>query len=203
MDYYCLGNILSHQIRLFVVLLLLQSKNRHAAALDLLEKLTLRPESMAVQPRGAAAELPGLPGVWAAVKYLTTLGAPDFALMSYHARWIIQGDPEAGVDMFVHLYPDVDPSVVLPVLAPFGSGLAAAYLQRIIDSTSSQGEQYEQELAGLYLQSILSGAADASISKKMTELVRVCNLIYFARYYSMLYLFYIHEVGRNIHSCAV
>lgn len=69
-----------------VLVAFLQGKGRHAAALDLLKKLALEPASLPVKPKGAAAELQGLPGIWAAVKYLSTLGAPEFALMSYHAR---------------------------------------------------------------------------------------------------------------------
>ena len=42
-------------------------------------------------------------------------------------RWILRSDAEAGIEMFVRLYPDVDPSVVLPILSSFGPELAGMH----------------------------------------------------------------------------
>lgn len=41
-----------------------------------------------------------------------------------YCRWILKQDPEAGIEMFVRLYPEVNPSVVLPILSSFGPELA-------------------------------------------------------------------------------
>lgn len=90
--------------------------------------------------------------------------------------------------MFVHLYPDVDPSVVLPILTPFGPDLAgetclffeavqtryllsysifnhsstlcacAASYLQRIINTDAQSKHYEHDLAMLYLQAVLSNA---------------------------------------------
>jgi hypothetical protein len=46
---------------------------RHAQGLALLQQLSQQPEGMAVPPTGAAADLKGLPGVWAAVRWVLNL----------------------------------------------------------------------------------------------------------------------------------
>jgi hypothetical protein len=63
-----------------------QSKGRHGAALDLLRMLCLSPEELRRPPAGAAAELRGMPGVWAAVRYITALDPADPDLVSSHAE---------------------------------------------------------------------------------------------------------------------
>jgi len=45
------------------------------------------PEELEVPPRGAAAELAGLTGVWAAVKYLVSVGAQHMDLIQAHAQY--------------------------------------------------------------------------------------------------------------------
>jgi hypothetical protein len=47
----------------------------------------------------AAADLPGLPGVWAAARYLTSLTAADTPLIRQHSGWILRADPEAGLQV--------------------------------------------------------------------------------------------------------
>ena len=44
------------------------------------------PEELEVAPRGAAAELAGLTGVWAAVKYLVAVGSQHMDLIQAHAQ---------------------------------------------------------------------------------------------------------------------
>lgn len=63
-------------------------------------------------------------------------------------------DSEAGVDMFVNLYPQLDPSAVLPLLCSFQSAFGAAYLQKIIDKGAERCA-YEQELALLYVHQLM------------------------------------------------
>lgn len=47
---------------------LYQQHRQHAKGLALLQQLSQRPEDMPVAPTGAAADLKGLTGVWAAVR---------------------------------------------------------------------------------------------------------------------------------------
>ena len=44
------------------------------------------PGKLPVPPRGASAELEGLTGVWAAVKYLVSVGSANTDLIKAHAR---------------------------------------------------------------------------------------------------------------------
>ncbi|KAL4522617.1 hypothetical protein Ndes2526A_g01018 [Nannochloris sp. 'desiccata'] len=131
---------------------LYKAHNRHAAALEVLEKLILRPDTLQMGAKGAAIELTGLPGVWAAIQYLSSHEPRDFSLISSHAKWILKQDPEAGIEMFVRLYPEVNPSVVLPILSSFGPELAASYLSKIVDEAGAEERMFHQDLAVLYLQ---------------------------------------------------
>lgn len=45
------------------------------------------PEELSVAPQGASAELKGLPGVWAAVKCLVSVGSTNVGLIKAHARY--------------------------------------------------------------------------------------------------------------------
>ncbi len=64
----------------------------------------------------SAADLPGLPGVWAAVRYMTSLSAADTPLIRHHSRWILAADPEAGLQAFLQMAPPLDPATVLDIL---------------------------------------------------------------------------------------
>jgi hypothetical protein len=103
-----------------------QSRDRHESALDMLQTLSASPEELPSPPQGAAVELKGMPGVWAAVKYLTSMDSPDFQLVSAHSKWILQGDPEAGLEMFEQMQPPLAASVVLPILTSYMPDVAGA-----------------------------------------------------------------------------
>jgi hypothetical protein len=64
-----------------------QGRGQHSAALSLLESLSVHPEALKVPARGASAELRGLPGVWAAVRYLRALGQDQLPLIATHSRF--------------------------------------------------------------------------------------------------------------------
>lgn len=53
---------------------LYKHRGRHAEGLALLQCLSQEPAGLCPAPRGAAADLPGLTGVWAAVRYACTAG---------------------------------------------------------------------------------------------------------------------------------
>jgi len=49
-------------------------------------------------------DLPGLPGVWATVRYLVTLGGLSSStdavpLIRKHAKWVLEADPDAGLQV--------------------------------------------------------------------------------------------------------
>jgi hypothetical protein len=64
---------------------LLQYNRQHEAALQLLRQLSQDPASLPVPPSGAAVDLRGLPGVWAAVRCVGTPGRRGLALVRQHA----------------------------------------------------------------------------------------------------------------------
>lgn len=65
---------------------LYKSHGDYARALDILEKLTRSPDELKVKPRGAAIELTGLPGVWAAIQLVSSHEPRDFSLISTHSK---------------------------------------------------------------------------------------------------------------------
>lgn len=65
-------------------------------ALDVLHACSQDFDSLHPSPTGAAADLRGLPGVWAAVRYLTHLASAHVDLIRKHSEWILKADPEAG-----------------------------------------------------------------------------------------------------------
>lgn len=50
-------------------------------------------------PFSLPVDLPGLPGVWAAVRYLVSLSEADIPLIRKHSTWIFRADPEAGLQV--------------------------------------------------------------------------------------------------------
>ncbi len=70
-------------------------------ALDVLHACSQSHSSLDPPATGAAADLSGLPGVWAAVRYLSHLGSEQADLIRQHSGWILSQDPEAGLQVCV------------------------------------------------------------------------------------------------------
>lgn len=64
---------------------LLKSSGRHRDAMQILRKLSTF-EGFTSPPVGAAMELRGRPGAWAAIKYLTSITPLDFDLVATHCK---------------------------------------------------------------------------------------------------------------------
>ncbi len=84
---------------------LLQHRGRHQEALALLQLLSRAPQRLQVAPSGAARDLRGMPGVWAAVRYVVgcAAGVVPRGVIDAHAPWILAADPEAGLEMFLQV----------------------------------------------------------------------------------------------------
>ncbi|KDD71478.1 hypothetical protein H632_c4947p0, partial [Helicosporidium sp. ATCC 50920] len=138
---------------------LYQGRGEHGAALALLETLSQRPDGLETPPQGAALELRGFPGVWAAVRYVSLLDARHAELVMAHARWILRADPEAGLEMFSAQNARLPPEVVVPVLAAYTPHLAVPYLEAALESgRADPGGNFEQQLAALYLDVLKEGS---------------------------------------------
>ena len=87
-------------------------------------------------PAGASSELHDLTGVWAAVRYLVTVGGSQTGLVKRHARWILTVDPEAGLEMLTDMQPALEPETVLTILAEQTPALCATYLEAAIQRGS-------------------------------------------------------------------
>jgi hypothetical protein len=69
----------------------------HDSAMEVLRACSQSPDTLAPRATGAAADLRGLPGVWAAVRYMTHLTCAQAPLIRRHSSWVLAADPEAGL----------------------------------------------------------------------------------------------------------
>ncbi|KXZ52313.1 hypothetical protein GPECTOR_10g945 [Gonium pectorale] len=129
---------------------------RHEEGLELLRKLSQEPEALPRAARGAAADLPGLPGVWAAVRYMVTLSAQQAPTIQRHAGWILAADPEAGLSALLHMRPPLDPSLALGILHQHSRHYCGLYLETALQIGVALPQDYHNELLLIYLRDILS-----------------------------------------------
>lgn len=154
-------------------------QGHHSTAMELIKKLSLDPEKVIPRPAGTSAELRGQPGVWAAVKYLSSIVNPEISLVKYHCRWMMSLDPDATVTMFQHLYPSIPTKVAVSILSQDGSLLySAQYLEEMLqikemdlgeNATSVWDDR--QTLAELYLQMLANKETSANLLDKLTHVL--------------------------------
>ncbi|WIA17457.1 hypothetical protein OEZ85_014302 [Tetradesmus obliquus] len=147
---------------------LYQYNRRHAQGLALLQQLSQRPEGMLVPPSGAAADLKGLPGVWAAVsgaaadlkglpgvwaavRYLIGMQPQDLQLLVQHAGWVLGADPEAGLEALLAMNPPLKPDLVMPVMQEHAPTYTAVYLESALDLGLVSPSEVHSELLLIYL----------------------------------------------------
>lgn len=160
---------------------ILQSKGDIDEALSVLKKLALGEASaLGVSPAGAAAELQGLPGVWAAGRCLQDYihkaaeadGLDRFKeILSNHADWILSVDPDAGLDLCIHISPPLSPKELLPLLEKHAPQVAAQFLEIALESGTASPEEYEFFLASVYLNLLLLGKGDHTMQQKLKTLI--------------------------------
>eukprot|EP00210_Caulerpa_lentillifera_P001355 g1303.t1 len=134
---------------------LFQSHGNHEVGMEILRKLSLEPEKLEVLPTGASSNLQGLTGVWAAVHYLSKLKEEDASVIRKHAKWVIEQDPDAALEVFVGSENRLPPSLVLPILHENAPQFSALYLEAMLDKGDASREEYDSVLVGIYLQEAL------------------------------------------------
>jgi len=134
---------------------LYEANGCHRKALEMLAKLSQSPDSLPVPPQGAAAELVGLPGVWAAVRYAVRLGADHASLVLEFSTWILTADPENGLEMFLEMKPPLPPAKVLAHLRAEAPSMCAPYLEAALERGAASPKDYHSELVLIYLQDAL------------------------------------------------
>ena len=68
---------------------------------------------------------------------------------------MLRADPEAALDMLVHLQPPLPPETVLPVLRGVSAALCAPYLEAALAANVAAPKTYDTELGVMYLQELL------------------------------------------------
>ena len=139
---------------------LLRGAGRHEDALDLLKALSTAPASLPVPPTGAAADLRGVTGAWAAARYLHTVGGARPDLVHAHARWIVAADDDAGLRLLLELRPPPPPDAALAVLRGAAPRLRAPYLEAALAAGIADRGRWHGELAGLYARGALEREAE-------------------------------------------
>ena len=71
------------------------------------------------------------------------------------SRWILEADPEAGLEMFVQVKPPVPPAVVLPILSARAPALCAPFLESALAAGTASPADHANDLARLYLRAAL------------------------------------------------
>ncbi|GAX76818.1 hypothetical protein CEUSTIGMA_g4264.t1 [Chlamydomonas eustigma] len=157
---------------------LYRANAQHSEGLELLRKLSQEPGKLDVPARGAAADLPGLPGVWAAVRYLVSLTEEEAALIRNHSSWILGADPEAGLQAFLQMQPPLSPALVLSILGDDNPNLSALYLEAALHMGLALPQEYHNELLLIYLQELQQQQAKLGyMQSKQLELDEELNPI--------------------------
>ncbi|KAF6257282.1 hypothetical protein COO60DRAFT_26268 [Scenedesmus sp. NREL 46B-D3] len=143
---------------------LYQYNRQHAQGLQLLQQLSRSPAALPSPPSGAAADLKGLPGVWAAVRYLTAMQPQDLQLLVAHAGWVLGADPEAGLEALLAMNPPLKPDLVMPIMQEHAPTYTAVYLESALDLGLASPGEVHSELLLIYLHMALEEERDGEQS---------------------------------------
>ncbi|KAI7903046.1 CNH domain-containing protein [Cokeromyces recurvatus] len=116
-------------------------KGLHGRALDLLEKL------------GKQSDGP-LKGVSPTIRYLQKLGLDHFDLVLHYSQWVLEKDPEHGMDIFMDDLAEVETfprDKVLKHLETISNDLAIQYLEYIIEELHDESPDFHNRLVIAYL----------------------------------------------------
>ena len=77
-------------------------------------------------------------------------------------RWILKADPDHGLAMLLEMRPPLAPEVVVQMLNAFAPAFCAQYLKTAMDEGIAREEDFQTELAMIYLRLALDGNQDKS-----------------------------------------
>ncbi len=72
-------------------------------------------------------------------------------------RWILKADPDHGLAMLLEMRPPLAPDVVVQMLNAFAPAFCAQYLETAMDEGIAKEEDFQTELAMIYLRLALDG----------------------------------------------
>lgn len=134
---------------------LLRGRGCHDEALHLLRQLSQSPHDLPVPAAGAATDLVGMPGVWAAVHYIMAIGPDYTALIRQHSRWVLEADSEAGIDMLAQMAPPIAPADALRIVSDCAPHLVISYLEAALQAGAATHQEFDTPLAVNYLERAL------------------------------------------------
>lgn len=110
------------------------------------------------------------------IRYLQQLPFEQIDLILQHARWPLQADPEAGLQIFVA---DTENAESLPrdkvieYLEGFGSSLVLPYLEHVIAELEDSNTGFHDKLARLYISSVkgnMQSSTDVNAAARQQKL---------------------------------
>ncbi|OZJ05891.1 hypothetical protein BZG36_00891 [Bifiguratus adelaidae] len=123
---------------------LYQGKGLHEKSLELLHRLSEEPANR-------------LQGVIPTILYLQKLGAEHFDLILKYSKWVLEQDPDEGMQIFLDESPEVesfDRMAVCSHLEAIKIDLAIIYLEHIIHEWDEDNEEAHNKLILLYLRAL-------------------------------------------------
>ncbi|KAI8366276.1 CNH domain-containing protein [Choanephora cucurbitarum] len=135
-------------------------KGLHARALDLLEKL------------GKESDGP-LRGISPTIRYLQRLGLDHFDLVLQYSKWVLEKDPELGMDIFIDDLAEVEilpREQVLQHLESISGDLAIRYLEYVIEVLHDESPEFHNRLVIAYLDSITKNKKIANDAEKKNNI---------------------------------
>ncbi|KAI8331468.1 CNH domain-containing protein [Blakeslea trispora] len=153
-------NILKDKKKYKELVDLFNCKGLHSRALDLLEKL------------GRESDGP-LRGVSPTIRYLQKLGLDHFDLVLQYSKWVLEKDPEQGMDIFIGDLAEVEilpREQVLQHLESISDDLAIRYLEYVIDELHDESPEFHNRLVIAYLDTITKNKAIANDAEKKSSI---------------------------------
>lgn len=76
------------------------------------------------------------------------------------SRWILKADPDHGLAMLLEMHPPLAPEVVVQMLNAFAPAFCAQYLETAMNEGIAKEQEFQTELAMIYLRLALDGGQE-------------------------------------------
>ncbi|CAG8539118.1 8928_t:CDS:10, partial [Acaulospora morrowiae] len=135
---------------------LLLERKKYRELVDLYKGKGLHRKSLELLKKLGQSEGP-MSGTFHTILYLQRLGVEHFDLMLEYAKWVMDTDPERGMDIFIDDHLEIESlprDKVLSFLEGFSYDLCITYLEHIIYELEDQTSNHHNKLITTYLNKI-------------------------------------------------
>ncbi|OCH95424.1 hypothetical protein OBBRIDRAFT_816580 [Obba rivulosa] len=152
------------------LIFLYNGKKMHAKALDLLRQLSEK-------------ETDKRDKLTPSVTYLQRLGPEHLDLIFEYSRWVFEEDPDVGFEIFTSEEAELPRQRVTEFLEKIDAGLAARYLEHLIQERGEGSSLFHDWLAELYLRMTLTAKKQGNDELQQKMYTRLLNFIDTTHYY--------------------